>query len=139
MPRIIAICLCALALAGCGGESAPSGPGQGVPIFSLEALPAQITPPADAQLRLTPLLPLDFQALDGYPVLFRNHLPQGRFNVLENLSYVDVDAPTGLNPETWYSYLGSDTTEDTIWAHVVTITGDTLAWNYCVITISGNQ
>ncbi len=71
-------------------------------------------------------------------VLFTSASADGFFNY--DTSRVDLQAVSLLNPEVWFQYSGpGGNLVDTVYAHCLSAYGDTLAWNYCTITIVGNQ
>ncbi len=135
--------LCLVVGQGCWGcaSRSPSGPDGGyLPVFSMNALPPQIAKTQNAQIYLTPTLPNEFKALQSRMTLFSSSSGYGFFNVNNDISYIDTAAVSKLNPEVWYLYNGpGDNVVDTIFAYVVDVDFDTLAWNFCTITIVGNQ
>lgn len=124
---------------GCASRN-PSGPGDDyLPIFDISALPPQIAKTQNAQIFLTPTLPNEFKALQSRMTLFSSSSGFGFFNVSNDISYIDTAAVSRLNPDVWYFYDGpGDNVVDTIFAYVVDVGFDTLAWNFCTITIVGN-
>jgi hypothetical protein len=133
---LVAVQICS----GCASRS-PSGPDGGyLPVFSMNALPPQITKTQNAQIYLTPTLPNEFKTLHSRMTLFSSSSGYGFFNVSNDISYIDTAAVSKLNPEVWYLYNGpDDNVVDTIFAYVVDVDFDTLAWNYCTIAVVGNQ
>jgi len=125
-------------LCGCGTSSGPQAQG-GIPVFTLVPQPAEIAPSENAQLYLFPDLPDQFEDLAGEEVWFSSSAEtQGFFNY--NLSMIDLDRPSYLNPEVWYQHIGSGANlTDTIYAHCISQWGDTLAWDSCLVKIIGNQ
>lgn len=88
-------------------------------------------------LSLLPLLPLDFEALDGKLVLFTGDPDSGVFSP-NQWSRIDLDAATKLFPEVWYQYTGlgaADTLQVALFAHVLDQYDEVLAWNSCLVAI----
>ena len=127
-------------LIGCADSKQPAGPDTGIPIFNLEADPSVIAPLQNTMLSLTPVLPLEFEELDGEEVLF-SALPDSGAFFVNSWSWIDLDAATNLFPEVWYQYTGfgtPDTVKVAIFAHVVSQTEDTLAWDSCLVNVISN-
>ncbi|MCX6640878.1 MAG: hypothetical protein NTW14_10420 [bacterium] len=119
--------------AGCTKKTA-TGPDSGVPIFHLEAETPVINIGQNTALRLTPVLPIDFENLEGQLVWFSCQPDSGYFTI--NPSWIDLSTNGNLNPPTWFAYSGtSNDLNIALFAHVITQLQDTLAWDSCMVKI----
>ncbi|MBU0519474.1 hypothetical protein KJ564_11135 [bacterium] len=127
---------------GCGATKEPNSPETGVPIYDVILDPEIIVPLAEnTRIALAANLTLDFESFDGLLVWFRDDPDSGAFGDVP-ARYIDLDTSDNLNMPIWYQYLGfgsQDTLEVKIYAHVVSMAGDTLAWNYAVLKVVGSQ
>lgn len=113
----------------------------GVPIFSLVPQPGEVARLETAQIYLFDDLPEQFADLTGEEVWFFSSSDSGHFfndgsGYIDNLSYVDLNANSKLNPNMWYYYDGLELPlADTLYAYCISQTNDTLAWDSCLVRI----
>jgi hypothetical protein len=121
-------------LVGCAKDKTPNGPDNGVPIFRLEAETPIIGIGQDTALRLTPVLPLDFENLSGQWVWFTCTPDSGTFTA--NPSNINLSMDGFLNPKCWFLYTGYRSNVNiSLYAWVITLSQDTLAWDSCSVRI----
>ena len=124
----------------CADSKGPAGPDTGVPYFEVAVTPAVIAPLENSRITLVPTLPLEFEDMEGEWVIFSSDPDTGIFT--PPLTYIDLEAYGNLFEPIWYRYVGfgtPDTLDVEIYAYVVSVSGDTLAWNYTELAIVRDQ
>ena len=136
---IILFAITGLLLLGCADTKDPASPETGIPYFDVIVTPYILAPLENAFIALSPVLTLEFSEMDGALVGFSS-VPDSGFFFDFPYSYIDLDADSRISPPVWFRYTGlgsPDTIDIKIYAHVIGMSGDALAWNFAEVKVVG--